>query len=77
MENGEGTLSVPTMLMAVGGLAFLAHLFQFAFQRFRVPDTLWLIGIGLVVGPLTQWVQPQDFGIVGPALGHRAGGHSF
>jgi cell volume regulation protein A len=68
MENGEGTLSVPTMLMAVGGLSFLAHLFQFAFQRFRVPDTLWLIGIGLVVGPLTQWVQPQDFGIVGPAL---------
>ena len=68
MESGEGTLSVPTMLMAVGGLAFLAHLFQFAFQRFRVPDTLWLIGIGLVVGPLTQWVQPQDFGIVGPAL---------
>ena len=68
MENGEGTLSVPTMLMAVGGLVFLAHLFQFVFQRFRVPDTLWLIGIGLVVGPLTQWVQPQDFGIVGPAL---------
>ena len=56
------------MLMAVGGLVFLAHLFQFVFQRFRVPDTLWLIGIGLVVGPLTQWVQPQDFGIVGPAL---------
>jgi potassium/hydrogen antiporter len=33
-----------------------------------VPDTLWLIAIGLVVGPLTQLVQPQDFGIVGPAL---------
>jgi cell volume regulation protein A len=68
MENGEDSLSVPAMLMAVGGLVFLAHLFQFVFQRFRVPDTLWLIGIGLVVGPLTQWVQPQDFGIVGPAL---------
>ena len=56
------------MLVAVGGLVFLAHLFQFVFQRFRVPDTLWLIGIGLVAGPLTQFVQPQDFGIVGPAL---------
>jgi cell volume regulation protein A len=68
MEHGENPLSVPAMLMAVGGLIFLAHLFQFVFQRFRVPDTLWLIGIGLVVGPLTQWVHPSDFGIVGPAL---------
>jgi NhaP-type Na+/H+ or K+/H+ antiporter len=56
------------MLMAVGTLVFLAHLFQFVFQRFRVPDTSWLIGIGLVVGPLTGLVQSEDFGIVGPAL---------
>ena len=48
MENEGNTLGVPAMLMAVGGLVFLAHLFQFVFQRFRVPDTLWLIGIGLV-----------------------------
>jgi NhaP-type Na+/H+ or K+/H+ antiporter len=68
MESGEDTLSVPTMLIAAGGLVFLAHLFQFVFQRFRVPETLWLIGIGLVVGPLTHFVQPEDFGIVGPAL---------
>ncbi len=68
MGTAENALSVPAMLMAVGGLVFLAHLFQFAFQRFRVPDTLWLIGIGLIAGPLTHWLQPQDFGIVGPAL---------
>jgi potassium/hydrogen antiporter len=68
MGNAENTLSVPAMLMAVGGLVFLAHLFQFAFQRFRVPDTLWLIGIGLVAGPLTNWLQPKDFGIVGPTF---------
>ena len=68
MENEGSTLGVPAMLMAVGGLVFLAHLFQFVFQRFRVPDTLWLIGIGLVAGPLTKFVQPEDFGIVGPAL---------
>ena len=67
MGNAEN-LSVPAMLMALGGLVFLAHLFQFAFQRFRVPDTLWLIGIGLVAGPVTNWLQPKDFGIVGPAL---------
>ena len=68
MQNQEDALSVPAMLVAVGGLVFLAHLFQFVFQRFRVPDTLWLIGIGLVAGPLTQFVKPEDFGIVGPAL---------
>ncbi len=68
MENSQNPVTVPVMLMAVGTLVFLAHLFQFVFQRFRVPDTLWLIGIGLVVGPLTGLVQPEDFGIVGPAL---------
>jgi cell volume regulation protein A len=68
MESGEDALSVPVTLIAAGGLVFLAHLFQFVFQRFRVPDTLWLIGIGLIVGPLTKLVQPEDFGIVGPAL---------
>jgi NhaP-type Na+/H+ and K+/H+ antiporter len=67
MGNAEN-LSVAAMLMAVGGLVFLAYLFQSAFQRFRVPDTLWLIGIGLVAGPVTHWLQPKDFGIVGPAL---------
>ena len=77
MENEGSTLGVPAMLMAVGGLVFLAHLFQFVFQRFRVPDTLWLIGIGLVAGPLTKFVQPEDFGIVGRAHGDRAGGDSF
>jgi Kef-type K+ transport system membrane component KefB len=60
MGNAEN-LSAPAMLMAVGGLVFLAHIFQFAFQRFRVPDTLWLIGIGLVAGPVTHWLQPKDF----------------
>jgi hypothetical protein len=65
MGNAEN-LSVPAMLMALGGLVFLAHLFQFAFQRFRGPDTLWLIGIGPVAGRVTHWLQPKDFGIVGP-----------
>jgi potassium/hydrogen antiporter len=68
MENSGNPLSVPVMLMAVGTLVFLAHLFQFVFQRFRVPDTLWLIGIGLLIGPFTRLVQPEDFGIAGPAL---------
>jgi hypothetical protein len=77
MGNAEN-LSAPAMLMAVGGLVFLAHIFQFAFQRFRVPDTLWLIGIGLVAGPVTHWLQPKDFGHRGPrAHRYRAGGHSF
>lgn len=65
--HGEG-LNIPSVLMVVGALAFFAHIFQYGFERYKIPDTLWLIGIGLVLGPMTGWVKPGDFGAMGQVL---------
>lgn len=54
------------VIIFVGVLVFLAHLFAGLFERTRVPDVLYLILIGVVIGPLLGIVRPEDFGKVGP-----------
>lgn len=53
------------VILAVGMLVFLAHLFSALFERTRIPDVFFLILIGLCVGPVFHIVQPRDFGNVG------------
>jgi cell volume regulation protein A len=52
-------------IVFVGLLVFLAHLFVALFEKTRVPDVLYLVVIGLVVGPILHIVAPEDFGKVG------------
>ena len=53
------------VLIFVGLLVFFAHLFVALFERTRVPDVLYLILIGVIIGPVLQVVSPMDFGKVG------------
>jgi len=53
------------VIIFVGLLVFLAHFFVFLFERTKVPDVLYLILIGLAIGPVLGIVQPEDFGKVG------------
>lgn len=48
----------------LGLLIFAAHLFTEIFSRWRIPDVLLLMVIGLVVGPIFGWVKPSDLGSV-------------
>lgn len=52
-------------VLVIGLLVFLAHFFTALFHRTRVPDVLLLLLLGIVLGPLTGWVKPQDFGHAG------------
>jgi NhaP-type Na+/H+ or K+/H+ antiporter len=61
-------LQTALALLFVGLLIFLAHLFAAVFARTRVPDVLWLFGIGVVLGPVLGIVTPGSFGIVGPVF---------
>jgi len=54
------------IIVFVGLLVFLAHMFNALFARTRVPDVLMLILIGIVVGPVLGLVTPEHFGVVGP-----------
>jgi potassium/hydrogen antiporter len=53
------------VLVFIGILVFLAHLFVALFERTRVPDVLYLILIGVVIGPVLHIVSPEDFGKIG------------
>lgn len=56
----------PFTIVLVGLLVFLAHLFSSLFSRKMIPDVLFLILIGLVLGPVIGFVSVKDFGAVGP-----------
>jgi NhaP-type Na+/H+ or K+/H+ antiporter len=59
---------IAPVIVFVGILVFLAHIFTAIFSRTRVPDVLLLIIIGICVGPVLGWASPADFGTVGPIL---------
>ena len=59
---------IAPVIVFVGILIFLAHLFTAIFSRTRVPDVLLLIIIGISVGPILGLVSPEDFGAAGAIL---------
>ena len=60
--------TISTFVFSVGLIIFAAHFFTALFEKTRVPDVLPLIFIGILVGPLSGILSPNDFGYVGPLL---------
>ena len=59
---------IAPVIVFVGILVFIAHLFTAIFSRTRVPDVLLLIIIGICVGPILGLASPEDFGTAGVIL---------
>lgn len=57
-----------TTILAIGLLVFLAHFLALQFRRTNVPDVLVLVLLGIIIGPLLGWADPQDFGKVGSVI---------
>lgn len=53
------------VIISIGLLVFLAHLFTALFDRTRIPDVLPLVFLGLLIGPVFGLVTPEAFGRVG------------
>jgi cell volume regulation protein A len=60
--------NVAQVIAFVGVLIFLAHLFTGIFSRTRIPDVIFLIIIGVCVGPVLGLTSPPLFGSVGPVF---------
>ena len=54
------------IIIFIGVLVFLAHAFVVLFQKIKIPDILYLILIGLVIGPVLNLSSQDDFGKIGP-----------
>jgi cell volume regulation protein A len=59
-------MEVALTVLFLGILIFLGNLLNRLFTLTKIPDLLFLIGIGLVIGPVLGLVTPASFGIVGP-----------
>jgi len=59
-------MDVALTILFLGVLIFLGNVFNRLFTLTRIPDLLFLIGIGLLIGPVLGFVSPASFGIVGP-----------
>ena len=58
-------MTISIVVLAVGALIFLAHLFSALFDKTRIPDVLPLVFLGVLLGPVLGWIKPEDFGKVG------------
>jgi NhaP-type Na+/H+ or K+/H+ antiporter len=54
------------IILAVGLIVFVSHLFTGIFDKRMIPDVLLLMLLGIFVGPILGLVSPAEFGIVGP-----------
>ena len=68
LPNGLSSSKIGLIIAIIGLLIFAAHLFSSIFSRRRIPDVLFLILIGLVLGPLTHWVNSEKLSLLGSIL---------
>lgn len=61
-------MSIVLVVVFLGVLYFLAHAFAGIFSRTKIPDVLWLIIVGLCLGPIFHVVIPTHLGEVGPVF---------
>ena len=65
ISNGLSSSKIGLIIAIIGLLIFAAHLFSSIFSRRRIPDVLFLIIIGLALGPLTHLVDSERLTLLG------------
>jgi len=53
-------------VLFLGLLIFLGNILSRLFTLTKIPDVLFLIAIGIIIGPFLGLVSPSAFGVVGP-----------
>ena len=65
VSNSGSSRQIGLTIAIIGLLIFTAHLFSEIFSRKRIPDVLFLIIIGLLIGPIFHWISPESLGNAG------------
>ena len=55
-------------LITLGLIIFAAHFFSALFEKTKIPDILPITIIGIILGPITGLLNPEDLGLMGPLL---------
>jgi len=59
-------MEIAALIFFIGILMILGHILSEVFTRTKIPDLLFLLIIGLALGPVLGLVTPEMFGILGP-----------
>jgi len=59
-------VDVTYILLAVSLILFLGYFAEFMFKRFNVPDILFLIILGFIIGPVLNYVTPYQLSSIAP-----------
>jgi len=59
-------MNTAAIIVFVGLLVFVAHLFEKIFEETKIPDVLLLIILGVLIGPVFNFINISDFGLAGP-----------
>ena len=65
VTHSSSSREIGLTIAIIGLLIFTAHLFSEIFSRKRIPDVLFLIIIGLLIGPVFHWISPESLGNAG------------
>ena len=65
VSNSSSSRQIGLTIAIIGLLIFTAHLFSEIFSRKRIPDVLFLIIIGRLIGPVFHWLPPESLGNAG------------
>lgn len=57
--------SMTSAILFIGVVLFLGQVFSSLFEKTRLPDVLPLMALGMIMGPVTGLVSPEDFGRAG------------
>jgi len=58
-------MEIAYIVVFLGLLIFLSHFFNSIFEKTKIPNAFFLLLIGILVGPLTLVIKPEDFGQLG------------
>lgn len=61
--------SVPLFLITVAAIFLIGALGEVVFRRTQVPDVIWLLVAGIVLGPVTGMVSPDQLRQIAPYFG--------
>ena len=65
VAHNSSSREIGLTIAIIGLLIFTAHLFSEIFSRKRIPDVLFLLIIGLLIGPIFHWISPERLGNAG------------
>lgn len=58
-------MDLPVIIIFLGSLIFFSHFAKSMFDRTKIPNVLLLLIIGIILGPISGLVKPEDYGQVG------------